>query len=261
MDDILGWRSPNFVFRVPKTKTGLLLKNYSLSDDIAFRFSRQDWPEWPLTADKFARWIHQTSASSQVINLFMDYETFGEHHWASSGIFDFLAHLPREILREREWDFATPSEVLKRYESVDDLHFHRVTSWADLDRDVSAWQGNRIQRTALSELLMLKPLVHELDDPAVFDVWRKLQTSDHFYYMSTKGHSDGAVHSYFSPYESPYDAFIHYMNVLKNFRDSLAQLVEERRRDRIIVEGALSSIRPAFPRQTLLEPSRNHPLH
>lgn len=220
VDDVLGWRSPNFLYTVPGTDMRLLLKNYRLSDDIAFRFSNRGWESYPLTADKFANWVHRISGSGDMVNLFMDYETFGEHQWESTGIFDFLEHMPEAILRHGDWSFLTPSEVVGRYPSVADLSFHRVTSWADIDRDLTAWRGNRMQHSALDQIYELGQLVRERDDPAVYDCWRKLLTSDHFYYMCTKWFADGDVHAYFSPYESPYEAFINFMNVLRDFRDS-----------------------------------------
>jgi alpha-amylase len=216
-DDILDWRSPNFVYQVPGTKTALLLKNYRLSDDIAFRFSNQGWADFPLTADKFAGWVHGISGAGEVVNLFMDYETFGEHQWASTGIFEFLEHLPEAVLRHPDWDFKTPSEVVDTYAPVADLSYHRTTSWADVDRDLTAWRGNRMQSKALSSIYDIGREVCALGDPELVDAWRKLLTSDHFYYMCTKWFADGDVHAYFSPYESPYDAFMNYENVLKDF--------------------------------------------
>lgn len=220
-DDILDWRSPNFVYQVPgageDTKpTRLLLKNYRLSDDIAFRFSNQSWKEFPLTAEKFASWVHRVSGNGDTVNLFMDYETFGEHQWASTGIFEFLNYMPEKILEHPDWNFKTPSEVIATYPVVSELHFHRLTSWADVERDTTAWQGNSIQQSSLHEIFKLSEAVKSSGDPELVDDWRKLLTSDHFYYMCTKWFADGDVHAYFSPYESPYEAFINYRNVLKN---------------------------------------------
>lgn len=219
-DEILGWRSPNFVYTVPGSdNTKLLLKNYRLSDDVAFRFSNRSWAEFPLTAEKYASWIHAISGGGEVANLFMDYETFGEHQWESTGIFSFLEHFPEILLRKSDWNFRTPSEVLGSYNSVADLSFHRLTSWADLERDLTAWRGNRMQRSVLDQIFSLGQEIRRKGDPLVLDIWRKLLTSDHFYYMCTKWFSDGDVHAYFSPYDSPYEAFINYMNVLKDFKD------------------------------------------
>ncbi|NBW39690.1 alpha-amylase [bacterium] len=218
VDDVLGWRSPNFVYEAQGSDTKLLLKNYRLSDDIAFRFSNQGWKEWPLTTEKFANWTHQISGNGEVLNLFMDYETFGEHQWASTGIFDFMWHLPEQILAHEDWCFLTPSEVINRYEPKGKVHFHRLTSWADMERDLTAWRGNKMQQKALHEAYSLEASVRELEDEELTDTWKKLLTSDHFYYMCTKFFADGDVHAYFSPFESPYDAFVNYMNVLKDFR-------------------------------------------
>lgn len=222
-DDILDWRSPNFVYRVPGTGMPLLLKNYRLSDDIAFRFSNREWNDFPLSADKFSRWVHNISGAGDVVNLFMDYETFGEHQWDTTGIFDFLDHFPGEVFKHPHWGFMTPSEVVDSYPQISDLSFFRTTSWADIERDITAWRGNRMQTKALSSVYALKELVAEKDDPETTDIWRKLQTSDHFYYMCTKWFADGDVHAYFSPFDSPYDAFITYENVLRNFEASLKE--------------------------------------
>lgn len=226
-DDILGWRSPNFLYAVPKSRTNgrevkLLLKNYRLSDDIAFRFSNRGWAEWPLTSEKFASWVHQVSGNGDSVNLFMDYETFGEHQWSDTGIFEFLAHLPEKILAKGDWNFKTPSQVLDTYPARAELSYHRLTSWADMERDLTAWRGNRMQFCALDKAYAfgkeLKEAVKELPNrEALIDTWRKLLTSDHFYYMCTKWFSDGDVHAYFSPYESPYEGFLNYMNVLRDF--------------------------------------------
>jgi len=233
VDDVLGWRSPNYLYSVPRSITGgrevkLLLKNYRLSDDIAFRFSNRGWPEWPLSAEKFAGWVHQISGNGDVLNLFMDYETFGEHQWIDTGIFEFMRHLPEHVLKKPDWNFRTVSQVADLYPSRAELPFHRLTSWADIERDLTAWRGNRIQNSALElayqmgrELKRRDPLPGEGPGFAneLLDTWRKLLTSDHFYYMCTKWFADGDVHAYFSPYESPYEAFINYMNVLRDFRE------------------------------------------
>lgn len=225
-DDILDWRSPNYVYQVPKQAGSqesirLLLKNYRLSDDIAFRFSNQSWQDFPLTAEKFAGWVHSLSGSGDTVNLFMDYETFGEHQWASTGIFDFIEHMPQQILADSDWDFKTPSEVIASYSPVSDLSFQRLTSWADVERDISAWQGNSIQKSSLKEAFRVGTKIKEAGNSDLLQEWRKLLTSDHFYYMSTKWFADGDVHAYFSPYESPYEAFINYRNALKNLAGRL----------------------------------------
>jgi alpha-amylase len=218
-DQILGFRSPNFVYR-PKgcSKLKLLLKNYSLSDDIAFRFSNRDWSQWPLTADKFARWINDVNGNGNVVNLFMDYETFGEHQWKDTGIFDFMRHLPEQVLKYPDNDFKTPSEIVQCYEAVDTIDVPHLISWADIERDLSAWLGNAMQSNAIHELYRLEKKIKKAGDEKIIADWRKLQTSDHFYYMCTKYFADGDVHKYFNPYDSPYDSYINFMNVLDNLQ-------------------------------------------
>lgn len=218
-DHILGWRSPNFLYKPKGTNSiKLLLKNYRLSDDIAFRFSSRDWAEYPLTAPKFAEWVSQINGSGEIVNLFMDYETFGEHQWEHSGIFDFLRHLPEEILKHPDNNFMTPSEVIATYQPVAEVDVPNFMSWADIERDLSAWIGNPMQHDALSHIYSLEDAVHEIGDPRLIEDWRRLQTSDHFYYMCTKYFNDGDVHKYFNPYNTPYEAFIAYMNVINDLR-------------------------------------------
>lgn len=213
-DDILGWRSPNFVYAHPQCPIRLMLRNYRLSDDVAFRFSDRRWSEFPLTADRFANWVHQTSGNGTQVNLFMDFETFGEHQWEDTGIFHFFRHFPDALFTQPDWNFATPSEVVAAYAPAAELSVGRTMSWADAERDLSAWSGNRIQQAALDRLYGMRHDVLATGDAAVIDAWRKLQTSDHVYYMSTKCAEDGAVHSYFSPFGSPYDAFISLQNAM-----------------------------------------------
>ncbi len=216
-DHILGYRSPNFVYQPKGCKNlKLLLKNYPLSDDIAFRFSNRDWAQWPLTADKFAHWISNVNGNGNVVNLFMDYETFGEHQWEDTGIFDFMRHLPHEILKHPDNNFKTPSEVVQLYHSVDTVDVPHIISWADIERDLSAWVGNAMQSNAIHELYRLEKKIKQTDDEKIIADWRRLQASDHFYYMCTKYFADGDVHKYFNPYDSPYDSYINFMNVLDN---------------------------------------------
>lgn len=218
-DHILGWRSPTFVYKPTGTENiKLLLKHYRLSDDIAFRFSQQSWEGWPLTAPKFADWVSSHNGNGNTINLFMDYETFGEHQWEDTGIFEFLKYLPGEILKNPDNNFATPSEIIDRYEAKGELDVPYYVSWADTERDLSAWMSNDLQKEALETLYALGKEIIYIDDPELLNDWRKLQTSDHFYYMCTKWWNDGDVHKYFSPYESPYEAFIAYMNVMQDLR-------------------------------------------
>ena len=218
-DHILGYRSPNFVYRPQGcNKLKLLLKNYSLSDDIAFRFSNRGWSEWPLTADKFASWISDVNGNGYVVNLFMDYETLGEHQWADTGIFDFMRHLPEQILKHPDNDFKTPSEIVQSYQPVGTVDVPHLISWADTERDLSAWLGNPMQSNALHEIYRLEKKIKNVGNEKIVADWRKLQVSDHFYYMCTKYFADGDVHKYFNPYGSPYDSYINFMNVLDNLR-------------------------------------------
>jgi len=216
---VLGWKSPNFVYaNAINQKLRLLLRNYKLSDDIAFRFSNKGWDQWPLTADKYASWLTSDETPGDVINLFMDYETFGEHQNADTGIFDFMKQLPAAFLaKKHQLEFATVTETASKYQPVAVLHCPHVMSWADEERDVTAWLGNELQNEAFSKLYAQKDKVFALDNPDCYNVWSFLHASDHFYYMATKWLSDGDVHSYFNPYDSAYDAFVNYMNVLSDF--------------------------------------------
>lgn len=226
-DPILGWRSPNYVYRPAGTKgIALLLKNYRLSDDIAFRFSSRDWSEWPLTSEKFGAWLAE--APGDTVNLFMDYETFGEHQWEDTGIFSFLEKLPEEILKNPGLVFRTPSEVIAAYDPKDEVDIPHTLTWADTDRDLTAWTGNPMQKAAIENLYAMEDDILLRNDPKLIEDWRKLQTSDHFYYMCTKWFADGDVHAYFSPYESPYDAYIAYMNALSDLRLRIGQPMAHR---------------------------------
>ncbi|MEM1165439.1 MAG: glycoside hydrolase family 57 protein [Planctomycetota bacterium] len=247
VDRILAFRSPNYVYAPPGVGEGaiggkpfgLLLKNYRLSDDIAFRFGNRAWEEFPLSTEKFAGWVHKINGDGYLCNLFMDYETFGEHQWADTGIFDFLADLPRAVFDvarnsdgHSENHFITPSEAFEQFTAVGEYDVHHMTSWADSERDLSAWLGNAMQSNSLNETYKLERSIKVAmakareagDEHAQFELghllndWRKLTTSDHAYYMSTKFWADGDVHKYFSPYDSPYDSYINFMNVLDNAR-------------------------------------------
>jgi len=222
-DAVLGWRKPNFVYEPTYTKNiRLLMKNYKLSDDIAFRFGDQNWSEWPLTADKFAHWLNESGDATN-FNLFMDYETFGEHQWDESGIFSFLEHLPRHWLQGEGNSFMTVSEVIDTYAPVDRVDMPNTVTWADTERDLSAWLGNGMQSSAIHALYALEQTILNTNDLKLIDDWRKLQTSDHFYYMCTKYFNDGDIHAYFSPYANPYDAFIAFMNSYHDMRFRLSE--------------------------------------
>ena len=218
-DKILHWRSPNYLYKPINCNLKILLRNYTLSDDVGFRFSAKLWPGHPLTADKYAHWM--AGNEGDLINLFMDYETFGEHHWEDTGIFDFLGHLPGEVFKHDNLDFVTVSEAVERYEPVCDIDAPWAISWADADRDVSTWLGNDMQKACFNELKNLGRMIKEKDEIELLNTWRRLQTSDHLYYVSTKGMEDGDVHAYFSPYDGPYDGFINYMNVLQDLKQKV----------------------------------------
>ena len=217
-DKVLGWRSPNYVYGAPGTQNlKLLLKNYRLSDDIAFRFSDREWKEYPLDTNKYMSWLGAVPDDQPLINLFMDYETFGEHQWADSGIFDFFKEVTKSWINS-DHGFLTATEALAANEITDRVDMHDTVTWADTERDLSAWLGNHMQTEALRYLYDLEDSVLRTGDLGLIADWRKLQTSDHVYYMCTKWFRDGDVHAYFSPYESPYDAFLYFMNALRDIR-------------------------------------------
>lgn len=223
---ILGWKSPDYVYSCElQHKLNLLLRNYGLSDDIAFRFSDRGWHEWPLTAEKYLSWLRD--ADGDIVNLFMDYETFGEHQDADSGIFEFMRALPSTVLADKGFNFVTPAEAVKKLKPVDALSVPQAISWADEERDLSAWLGNELQTEAFRKLYGLEEKLSILNDAALWADYGHLQESDHFYYMCTKFFSDGDVHKRFNPYDTPYEAFINYMNVLSDFiirvNDALAE--------------------------------------
>jgi alpha-amylase len=215
---ILGWKSPNYMYaNAINPKLKLLLKNFQLSDDIAFRFSQQSWESWPLTTEKFVGWLNEIDEKEEVVNLFMDYETFGEHQWPETGIFDFMRALPEKVMSNTNFTFNTPSELTKHLQPISAIHVPNPISWADEERDLTAWLGNELQDEAFDKLYELEGRVNQCDDAQIQKDWEYLQTSDHFYYMCTKFFSDGDVHMYFNPYGTPYEAFINYMNVLSDF--------------------------------------------
>jgi len=224
---ILGWRSPNYLYTrkfcfpndpPPKQRIKILLRNYRLSDDVAYRFSARDWEQWPLTAEKYAAWLSATVG--EVINLFMDYETFGEHQPEESGIFWFLKALPYIVVRQQNLEFLTPSEVVEKCEPIGEIDVFEFStlSWADMERDTSAWLGNKMQQIMFNEVKNLERYVKRLDNPQLLRIWKLLQQSDHYYYMCTKFWSDGDVHKYFSSFDRPEDAFANFMNILADFK-------------------------------------------
>lgn len=218
-DPVLQWRSPNHVYRPTDTKNiKLLLKNYRLSDDLAFRFSNKAWSAWPLTADTYSEWTNASITDSPLINLFMDYETFGEHQWADTGIFDFFESFVAKWLSNSDNTFYTASEAIDTHEPVGEISMPHTVTWADNERDLTAWLGNDMQKEALRHLYSLEDDIMRTSDVQLISDWRRLQTSDHVYYMCTKWFTDGDVHAYFSPYESPYDAFLYFINAVRDVR-------------------------------------------
>lgn len=222
---VLGWQSPNYLYKATTKKNQkLLLRNSGLSDDIAFRFSNKGWENWPLTTDKFVSWLK--AGDGEIVNLFMDYETFGEHQAASTGIFDFMKYLPAAVLADGEFEFVTPARAARKHKPVAPLCIPDAISWADEERDTSAWLGNELQNEAFNKLYSLSEKLAILNDAELWSDFGHLQESDHFYYMCTKFFSDGAVHKYFNPYDTPFEAFINYMNVLSDFILRVDQALE-----------------------------------
>lgn len=225
---VLGWKSPNYLYyNTLEPKLKLLLKNFRLSDDIAFRFSQKSWGDWPLTTEKFVSWLNLIDPQDEIVNLFMDYETFGEHQWAETGIFDFMRALPDRIFSSSNFEFVTPSQAVEQLQPVAGMSTPFPISWADEERDLTAWLGNDLQDDAFAALYSLKPMIDQCKNPQILKDWLYLQTSDHFYYMCTKFFSDGDVHMYFNHYSSPYEAYINYMNVLADFKMRLEKTAGE----------------------------------
>ncbi|MDR0887540.1 MAG: glycoside hydrolase family 57 protein [Candidatus Nomurabacteria bacterium] len=228
-DKVLGWRSPNFVYEPWHTdgNAALLLKNYRLSDDIAFRFSDHNWKEHPLSVEKYLHWCETATLQGPLLNLFMDFETFGEHQWADSGIFEFFDKFVQRWCSDPSNDFLRIDEAAEILPKVAEISMPETVTWADTERDLSAWTGNKMQQEALKEIYSLSPDITQLPksqtQAQILDDWRKLQTSDHPYYMCTKYWSDGDVHAYFSPYESPYFAYLYWANAVRDLKDRLAQ--------------------------------------
>jgi alpha-amylase len=243
VDRILEWRSPNFLYEVANdSQMKLLLKNYKLSDDIAFRFSARGWAEWPLTTEKFASWLHSIDGSGDVINLFMDYETIGEHQWEDTGIFEFFKGLPEAVYTHPAFNFITPTEAAERYFPLSKISVPNAISWADTERDLSAWLGNPMQDTSVEAIYAFTKAVLNSGDENLIHTWRKLQTSDHFYYMCTKFWSDNDVHKYFSAYEAPHDAYAIMNNIICDLEIRLKR-----------VEGATLPTMTDISSPTLLE--------
>ncbi len=245
---VLAWKSPNFLYcSAPHERLKLLLRNYQLSDDIAFRFSQRDWSEWPLTAEKYVGWLNAVDKKQEVVNLFMDYETFGEHQKADTGIFEFLHAFPAKVIKSGKWTFRTPTEVSNELQPVAGLNVPHAISWADEERDLTAWIGNDLQDEAFASLYSVAHILAQCDDKDLLRDWNYLQGSDHFYYMCTKWFSDGAVHHYFNPYGSPYEAFINYMNVLSDFLVRVNDYADENgiARKALVIRSKKAEVPPA----------------
>ena len=211
---IMGWKSPDYVYTgetQPKLK--LLLRNYGLSDDIAFRFAQQS-----VTAEQFVGRMKDSAQEGDIVNLFMDYETFGEHQSAESGIFEFMKALPAAVIKDGTFGFVTPSEATRKIKPVADISVEDPISWADEERDLTAWLGNELQNEAYKKVYAMTEKLSIVNDVELWEDFGHLQESDHFYYMCTKFFSDGEVHKYFNPYDTPYEAFINYMNVISDFQ-------------------------------------------
>ena len=245
VDRILDWRSPNYLYSHPNNSLKLLLKNYQLSDDIAFRFSDKNWKDHPLNATKFTDWINHLK-TDEIVNLFMDYETIGEHQWADSGIFEFFKNLPNQLLNSGH-SFITPSEVIKNCETKGIIDVPEYISWADSERDLSAWRSNSIQHEALSKLFSLEKIVKSINNKQLIEKWKLLTTSDHFYYMCTKFWADGDVHKYFSPYNSPFDAYIYFMNAVKDLEWRILKLNLPKQTTKKLIRKPTKSLLKAKP--------------
>ena len=236
---MLTWKSPNYLYQSEKNpELKILLKNYRLSDDIAFRFSQFG----PLGVEKFTEWIDAIPKEEEIINLFMDYETFGEHQWKETGIFDFLKAFPAHILEKTEYTFVTPGEAANELKAIASISMPKPVSWADEERNLSAWLGNGIQDDAFESIYRLEKKINRCSDDELIKDWRYLQTSDHFYYMCTKHFADGDVHKYFNPYDSPYEAFINFMNVLSDFEERLENKLMQKKNNPIFLRRKIKSI-------------------
>jgi len=232
---ILGWKSPNYLYcNALNPRLKVLMRNFRFSDDLSFRFSNKGWSEFPLTAEKYAGWMNSLPKEEEVVTVFINYETFGKLQPKSTGIFDFLKKLPEAILKSGNLSFSTPSEVINDLQPVAAVHVPYPMSWADEERDLSAWLGNELQKEAFDKLYKLKDQMRNCTDATMLKDWDYLQTNDHLYYMCTKFFSDGEVHKYFNPYSTPYEAFINYMNVLSDFKIRLNAIVPKSEKDQEI---------------------------
>ena len=215
---VLGWKSPNFIYKNALDENlNLLLKNSKLSDDIAIRFSDRNWSKYPLTSEKYVDWVSHSLQDTEVLNLFMNYEVIGHYNRAESGIFDFLRYFIQQIAENPNYQFLLPKEVTKKHTAKDILPVPYPISWTDEERDITSWLGNELQKEAFTELFKIQPLVKKKKNAELNEDYSRLQASEHFYFMRTKLFSGADYHKYILPYESPYEAFINYMNVLSDF--------------------------------------------
>ncbi|MDX1283449.1 MAG: glycoside hydrolase family 57 protein [Draconibacterium sp.] len=225
---VLGWKSPNFLYvNAINPRLKVLMRNFKLSDDVSFRFSNTNWSEYPLTAEKFIDWFEKLDDKEEVVNLFLSYESFGERQKKESGIFEFLKSLSEQIVKSDKLLFTTPSEVIEKLQPISVVSVPNPISWADEERDLTAWLGNGMQKEAFEKLYGMKQQMKKCTNTELIKDWNYLQVSDHFYYMSTKYFSDGEVHKSVNPFDSPYEAFINYMNVLSDFKMRLNAAVPE----------------------------------
>jgi alpha-amylase len=236
---VIGWRNPNYVYQAKDSTLRILLRNYHLSDDIGFRFSLTTWKGWPLTADKYASWL--ASTPGHAITLFVDYETFGEHHWPESGIHEFLRWLPHEVIKWEHLQWCTPLEVVRRHTPVGeiDVSDFDTVSWADLERDPSAWINNPMQQACYNSLKELEQPVKATGDKDLLRLWRYLQMSDHLYYMSVKDGGPGDVHSYFNPCSSAIEAFSTHSTIIYDLE---ARIMQEFRRPELMAKRVLRQL-------------------
>lgn len=212
-----GWNAHHLFHHPSRPNLKLLPKSYKLSDDMAFRFSDRNWASWPLTAETYIRWLESLlDGQHEFVGLFMDYETFGEHQWADSGIFHFFEDLVHRVISHPNLHFAGVEDALCM-QARSAMAVPVPTSWADTERDLSAWLSNPLQEEALERVMSLESVVTRINEPEITEQWRKLQTSDHFYYMCIKYSHDGDVHKYFSPYDSPYDAYLDHRSAVEAF--------------------------------------------
>jgi alpha-amylase len=226
---VLGWKSPNYMYTNSiNSRLKVLLRNFRLSDDISFRFSDRAWSEWPVTSEKYVGWLKELDPKEEIVNIFMDYETFGEHQRRETGIFEFMRYLPEKVFSSTNFEFLTPCEAAKKHQPVAPIHVPFAISWADEERDLSAWVGNELQDDAFNSIYEYGDVIAELNDEELMTDWRRLQASDHFYYMCTKFFSDGNVHKYFNPYANPYEAYINYMNIVSDFLIRVNKLVDKK---------------------------------